>query len=132
MQVPVLCVSVLALMVFSLGLLISMLRGKTGIIYYGGSLDDPTSPLTKAVRALGNTAEFAPILAVMFLYLGSKNPAGWVCWAIVIATVSRVLMVIGFLVAGTLDKISPFKAVGATGTYLSGIALAVAMIQSVL
>ncbi len=132
MQVAVICVSVLALLVFLLGLLISMLRGKTGIIYHGGSLDDPTSPLTKAVRALSNTAEFAPILAVMFLYLGTTDPAGWVCWAIIIATVSRVLMVVGFLVAGTLDKISPFKAVGAMGTYFSGIALAVAMIQSVI
>lgn len=132
MQVPVICTSVLALLVFLLGLLISSLRGKTGIIYYGDSLDDPTSPLTKAVRALANTAEFAPILAVLFLYLGTTDPAGWVCWTIVIATMSRVLMVLGFLTAGTLRKISPFKAVGAVGTYVSGIALAVAMVLSVL
>jgi hypothetical protein len=96
-QVAVVCTSILALMIFLLGFLISMLRGKTGIIYYGGSLDDPTSPLTKAVRALGNTAEFAPIMAVLFLYLGTTQPPGWVCWAMVIATVSRVLMVVGFL-----------------------------------
>jgi hypothetical protein len=119
-------------MIFLLGFLISMLRGKTGIIYYGGSLDDPTSPLTKAVRALGNTAEFAPIMAVLFLYLGTTQPPGWVCWAMVIATVSRVLMVVGFLAAGTLEKISPFKAVGAAGTYLSGIALCAAMFLSVI
>ena len=131
MQVPVLCVATLALMIFLLGFLISMLRSKTGIIYYGGSLDDPKSPLTKAVRALANTAEFASMLAVMFLYLGTTDPASWVCWAMVIATISRVLMVVGFLVADTLEKISPFKAVGAIGTYLSGIALCVAMAISV-
>ncbi len=131
MQIPVICVSILALLVFLLGFLISMLRGKTGIIYYGDSLDDPTSLLTKAVRALANTAEFAPILAVLFLYLGTTNPSGWVYWAIVVATISRVLMVVGFLVADTLQKISPFKAVGAVGTYLSGIALSIAMIISV-
>ena len=131
MQIPVLCTSILALLFFLLGFLISTLRGRTGIIYYGDSLDDPTSLLTKAVRALANTAEFAPILAVLFLYLGTTNPAGWVYWAIVIATISRVLMVVGFLVAGTLRKISPFKAVGAVGTYLSGIALCIAMVISV-
>ena len=131
MQLPVLCTSILGLLIFLLGFLISMLRGKTGIIYYGGSLDDPTSPLTKAVRALGNTAEFAPILAVMFLYLGTTDPDSWVCWAIVIATISRVLMVVGFLTARTLSTISPFKAVGAIGTYLAGIALCVAMFNSV-
>ncbi len=132
MQVPVICTSIMALLFFLLGFLISMLRGKTGIIYYADSLDDPTSLLTKAVRALSNTAEFAPILAVMFLYLGTTNPPNWVCWTIIAATISRVLMVIGFLVAGTLKNISPFKAVGAIGTYLSGIALCVAMVTSVI
>lgn len=131
MQVPVICVSILGLLIFLLGFLISIVRGKTGIIYYGGSLDDPTSFLTKAVRALGNTVEFAPILALMFLYLGTTNADNWVYWTIVIATISRVLMVVGFLTAGTLSKIHPLKAVGAMGTYLSGIALCVAMVNSV-
>lgn len=131
MQVPVICVSTLALLIFLLGCLISMVRGKTGIIYYAGSLDDPTSFLTKAVRALGNTVEFAPILALMFLYLGTTNPDNWVYWTIVIATTSRVLMVVGFLTARTLSKIHPLKAVGAIGTYLSGVALCVAMVVSV-
>ena len=131
MQIPVICVSILAALVFLLGFLISMVRVKTGILYYGDSLDDPTSLLTKAVRALGNTAEFAPILAVMFLYLATTTPDNWVLWTIVIATISRVLMVLGFLTAGTLKKINPLKAAGATGTYLSGLALCVAMVQSV-
>ncbi len=132
MQIPVLCVSLLALMIFLLGFLISMLRTRTGIIYYGDSLDDPTSLLTKAVRALANTAEFAPVLAILFLYLGTTHPAGWVYWTIIAATASRVLMVAGFLTAGTLRKIHPLKAVGAMGTYLSGIALVAAMVQTVL
>ena len=132
MQTPVICVSILGLLVFMLGFLISMMRGKTGIIYYGDSLDDPTSLLTKAVRALGNTVEFAPIFAVLFLYLGTTNPHTWVLWTIVAATVSRVLMVVGFLTAGTLRKIHPLKAVGAIGTYFSGIALCVAMVMSVM
>jgi uncharacterized membrane protein YecN with MAPEG domain len=131
MQIPVICVSILAVLVFLLGFLISMVRVKTGIIYYGDSLDDPTSLLTKAVRALGNTVEFAPILAVMFLYLATTNPDNWVLWTIVVATISRVLMVFGFLTAGTLKKAHPLKAAGATGTYLSGLALCVAMVQSV-
>jgi uncharacterized membrane protein YecN with MAPEG domain len=114
-----------------LGFLISMLRGKTGIIYYGDSLDDPTSLLTKAVRALGNTVEFAPMLAVLFLYLGTTDPDNWVLWTIVAATASRLLMVVGFLTAGTLRKIHPLKAVGGIGTYLTGFALCFAMVNSI-
>ena len=132
MQLPVICVSILGLMIFLLGFLISTLRGKTGIIYYSDSLDDPTSLLTKAVRALANTAEFGPMLAVMFLYLGTTDPSRWVYWTMVVATASRVLMVVGFLTAGTLRKIHPLKAVGAIGTYFSGIALCVAMVMSVM
>lgn len=132
MQVPVICVSILALLIFLLGFLISMVRGKTGIIYYAGSLDDPTSFLTKAVRALGNTVEFAPILALMFLYLGTTDPNAWVYWVIIVATVSRVLMVVGFLTAETLARIHPLKAVGAIGTYLSGIALCIGMVMTVI
>lgn len=131
MQIPVICVSILALLVFLLGFFISSLRGKTGIIYYSDSLDDPTSLLTKAVRALANTAEFAPILAVLFLYLGTTNPDNWVYWAMVVATASRVLMVAGFLTAGTLRKIHPLKVIGGFGTYLSGVALCVAMVISI-
>jgi uncharacterized membrane protein YecN with MAPEG domain len=131
MQLPVICVSILGLMIFLLGFLISTLRGKTGIIYYSDSLDDPTSLLTKAVRALANTAEFGPMLAVMFLYLGTTDPSRWVYWTMVVATASRVLMVVGFLTAGTLRKIHPLKAIGGVGTYLSGLALCVAMVISV-
>jgi uncharacterized membrane protein YecN with MAPEG domain len=131
MQVPVICVTILALLIFLLGFLISMVRGKTGIIYYSGSLDDPTSFLTKAVRALGNTVEFSPILAIMFLYLGTTDPDNWVLWTMIVATISRVLMVVGFLTAETLSKIHPLKAVGAIGTYFSGMALCVAMVISV-
>ena len=131
MQLPVICVSILGLMIFLLGFLISTLRGKTGIIYYSDSLDDPTSLLTKAVRALANTAEFGPMLAVMFLYLGTTDPSRWVYWTMVVAKASRVLMVVGFLTAGTLRKIHPLKAIGGVGTYLSGLALCVAMVISV-
>ena len=132
MQIPVICVSILAMMIFLLGFLISLLRSRTGIIYYGDSMDDPTSLPTKAVRGIANTAEFAPILSVMFLYLGTTHPDGWVYWTMIAATASRVLMVIGFLTAGTLRKIHPLKAVGAIGTYFSGLALCAAMVHAVL
>jgi uncharacterized membrane protein YecN with MAPEG domain len=41
------------------------------------------------VRAHGNTAEYAPMLAVLFLFLGSRDPAARVLWTIAIATLSR-------------------------------------------
>ena len=132
MFIPVLCVSVMAAMLFALGLLISSLRAQSHVIFYG-STPDPTSLLTKAVRAHGNTAEFVPTLSVLILYLGTAHGlAPWVSWAIIGVTVSRVLVVLGFLTCATLDKIHPFKAVGAMGTYFGGLALCWAALQTVL
>lgn len=43
------------------------------------------------------------------------------------ATVSRILVVIGFLTGATLERMSLPKAVGAVGTYGFGLALTAAL-----
>ena len=83
----------------------------------------PKSFTTKLSRAHGNTSEFAPFLALLMLYLMTRNPDGWVHAAMVGATLARILVVIGFLTCSSLDQISPIKAIGAIGTYVFGLIL---------
>lgn len=126
-DVAVICTALLGLLLFGLGLLVSLARGKYNML--GGHPADPTHGLKKLVRAHGNTAEFVPFLAIVFLYLGAQQPATWVLWMIVIGTVSRLLIVVGLLTCSTLDRPNPVRFIGALGTYVAGIALAGEMLR---
>jgi len=119
----VMCVSVLALLVFGLGLFVSMQRFRSKAI--AGSDLGPTSPLQKAIRAHGNTIEYAPMLAILFLYLGQAMPsATWVSVLIVAATLSRVSIAMGLLLCRSLENAHPLRFLGGLGTYITGVLLA--------
>jgi uncharacterized membrane protein YecN with MAPEG domain len=124
MQVAIVCIALLGLLLFLLGLAVSMTRGRTGVIV--GAPTDPADSLHKLVRAHGNTAEYAPFLAVLFLLVGERNPATWVLWTIGIAVAARYLLVIGMVVGPTLAKPHPLRFVGALGTYVTGVMLCIA------
>jgi len=126
--VALICTAVLGLLLFALGLAVSLMRGKHKVII--GHPDDPTHILHKVVRAHGNTAEYAPFLAVLFLYLGSHQPVTWVVWMIFLATVARVAIVAGMLMCKTLARPHPIRFIGALGTYVAGIALTVALLTA--
>jgi uncharacterized membrane protein YiaA len=127
MIIPVICVTLLGLLVFGLGLWISCLR-LSRQTYYFAATQGPTDFLTKLSRAHGNTVEYAAFLSVLMLYLGSLNPPLWVYVAMELATLSRFLVVLGFLTGKSLEQIHLVKAIGAVGTYLCGLALCVALI----
>ncbi|GAA6155638.1 MAPEG family protein [Pyruvatibacter sp. HU-CL02332] len=129
MGTAVLCVVAMALLIFLLGFWVSIQRGRTDVMT--GVETDPTSGLNKAVRAHGNTAEYVPVLAILILYLGTQDVAAWVGWAMIVAAVSRYLVVLGFLTCKTLEKPHVFKAVGALGTYVAGFAMCFAAYQTV-
>ena len=125
MHVAVVCTAVLGLLVFGLGLGVSTLRGSTNTVF--GYTPDPTDRLCKMVRAHGNAAEYAPMLAVLILFLGVlRQPPAWVVWTFVIATVSRYLHAAGMIFPATLATPNPLRFAGALGTYLAGLALVVA------
>jgi uncharacterized membrane protein YecN with MAPEG domain len=111
-----------------LGLAVSLLRGKFDILI--GHPDDPKHMMHRIVRAHGNTAEYAPFLAVLFLYLGAHQPAAWVVWVIGLTTLARVLIVIGLLTSGTLARVHPVRFIGAIGTYVGGMVLIAALFTS--
>jgi uncharacterized protein len=126
-KVAIDCIFVFGLLIFGLGSMVTYFR-VTQNRYFHNAASSPTDFLTKVTRAHTNTAEFAPILAAMMLYLGSHNPPGWVTGTMILVTASRVLVVVGFLVCKTLEKLHPIKAVGAAGTYVFGLALTGALL----
>lgn len=87
------CTAILGLLLFGLGLVVSVTRFRctTG----SGCAADPANGLHKIVRAHGNTAEYAPFLAVLFLYFGTHDPSRAILALIVAATACRCLLVIG-------------------------------------
>jgi hypothetical protein len=88
-----------------------------------GCEPDPANPLHKLTRAHANTAEYAPFLALLFLYLGARSPSTATVSLIVAATVCRCLLVIGLIAWPTMARPNLFRFVGALGTYLAGLAL---------
>jgi uncharacterized protein len=117
------CAGVLGLLVILLGLGVSMTRGATNTTI--GFNPDPTDRLYKMVRAHGNATEYNPTLAILILYLGTRQPATWLEWVFVIATVSRVLHAAGMIMSPSLAKPQPLRAAGAVGTYIAGIILGI-------
>jgi uncharacterized membrane protein YecN with MAPEG domain len=121
------CVVVLGLLLFGLGLSISVMRFREGTS--SGCEPDPANRLHKFIRAHANTAEYAPFLALLFLYLGAQSPSAATVSLIVAATVCRCLLVVGLIAWPTMAKPNPFRFVGALGTYLTGLALCLRLLR---
>lgn len=124
------CVSLLALLVFVLGFTVSMARRKAG---EGVAVhDDPTSPLLKAVRAHANSTEYIGAIAALFLVTGivyqGRDLGLLASGLIILLTAARFLHAFGMLTCKTLNAASPFRFVGALFTYLFGIGLALLLL----
>jgi uncharacterized protein len=126
MTTAIIGTAVLAALLFLLGANVSRMRGvraKTG----GPQMPtDPADRLLIAIRAHGNAAEYIPTLIVLFLLVGARSPAAVAIPLIVGATLTRLLHAVGMLTARSLATAGPGRLVGALGTYLFGVALAVA------
>lgn len=120
------CTAALGCLLFLLGLSVSMLRRRAGI--GSGPAPDKNAPLNRVIRAHANTAEFAPFLAVIYLYFGWRGASDLAVWLIVAATVSRFLLVIGLIAWPSMSRPNPPRFIGALGTYLCGVALSVLMV----
>ena len=127
MTTALVCIALLGLLVFVLGMFVSLNRGRTQKVI--GFDPSPTDPLHKAVRAHGNSAEYAPMLAVLMAVLGALEPAAWLSWVMIAAVVSR-YMIAGGLLRGSLDSPNPVRALGALGTYVTGVLLCVGVFVS--
>lgn len=130
MTTAIICTAILAAMLFALGINVSRMRGVTGKA--GGSQfpNDPASGLFKAIRAHGNAAEYVPALMVLFLLVGARSPAAVAIPLIAGATAARLVHAYGLLSSPNLTAPTTPRLIGAGGTYLFGIALAVAAVLS--
>jgi len=130
MTTAIICTAILAAMLFALGINVSRMRGVTGKA--GGSQfpTDPASGLFKATRAHGNAAEYVPALMVLFLLVGTRSSAAVAIPLIAGATASRLVHAYGLLTSPSLATPTAARLVGAAGTYLFGIGLAVAAVSS--
>ena len=126
MTIATTCTALLGLLLFGLGLNVSITRRRhaKGIGYDTG----PTDPIHRAVRAHGNTAEYAPYLAAMFLWYAAHGAPAWINTVIVIATAARFLIVAGLLWGGPLNRANPLRFAGAFFTYFCGLVLAAALV----
>lgn len=120
MTTSIVCIGLLGLLLFGLGLGVSAQRGRSSTNF--GYKDDPADPLYRWVRAHGNTAEFAPMLAVLFFVVGWRGSSPWINGVIAFATLCRYLIAVG-IVARTLERPNPLRFIGALGTYVSGLIL---------
>ncbi len=126
MTTAIICTAILAATLFALGFNVSMNRGATHKT--GGSQmpTDPESRLLIAIRAHGNAVEYIPTLIVLFLLVGARSP-DWVAIPLVVGgTVARLMHAYGMVTASSLDGVGVLRLGGALGTYLFGVALAVA------
>jgi uncharacterized membrane protein YecN with MAPEG domain len=127
MNTFLICSAVLVLLYFVLALHVSLTRGrvKVGI----GAGDDPSGPLSKAVRAHGNAAEYVPIFVALFLYFQLSAAGGWIAWVAIAITIGRVLHALGMLMTRTFNAPPhPLRSIGTLLTYVGGFALAVALL----
>jgi uncharacterized membrane protein YecN with MAPEG domain len=132
MTTAIICTAILGALLFLLGFNVSRVRGATAKA--GGSQlpTDPASPLLIAIRAHGNAAEYVPALIVLFLLVGARTHA-WVAVPLIVgATAARLVHAYGMLTAPSLAAEVPLRLFGAVGTYLFGVALAVAAALSLL
>jgi uncharacterized membrane protein YecN with MAPEG domain len=127
MNAFLICSAILVILYFALAVNVSMTRGrtKTGI----GMGSEASGPLVRAVRAHGNAAESIPIFVTLFLYFLMSGAHGWIVWVVIGITVCRVLHAAGMLASTDFNKPPhPLRALGATGTYIGGFALGVALL----
>ncbi|MFG1374161.1 MAPEG family protein [Xanthobacter oligotrophicus] len=120
------CVAALALLLFLLSVSITVVRLRTKML--AGAPDDPTRLLAKLVRAQGNTAEYAAMLAVLIVMHGAAPRPAWVSTMMALAVAARVVFAAGMLLSPSLARFNIIRAVGACGTYVAGIALALALV----
>jgi uncharacterized membrane protein YecN with MAPEG domain len=126
MTTAIICTAILAALLFLLGANVSRMRGVQAKAGGPQFPTDPTDRLLMAIRAHGNASEYVPTLIVLFLLVGARSAAVVAIPLIVAATLTRLVHAYGLLTSRSLASQTVPRVVGATGTYLFGLALAVA------
>jgi len=127
MSVAIVCTALLGLLLFGLAINVSLLRLRHRRL--SGHDADPADPIHRAVRAHANTAEYAPFLAVLFLWFATRPAPTWIVAAIIVATAARYLIAAGLLWGKSLDESNPARFLGALLTYIAGVVLVIGLVR---
>ncbi|MBY0509174.1 MAG: MAPEG family protein [Rhodospirillaceae bacterium] len=126
MSVEIFCAGFLSLMLFALGLAVSIERGRKN--YLTGTPADSTEVLYKLIRAHSNASEYLPILLGLFLYFALTASSQTIRYIIVATTFARVLHAAALILGGDLRRFNGMRFVGGLGTYMGGGLLGAALI----
>ena len=122
MTTAIVCTALLAVLMWGLSIRTSKARGAAG---EGNQMPTRTDdPLFVAMRAHGNATENIPMLAVLFLLIGSRDPAAWMEVLMVVATVARFGHAFGVISAADMSKENKARFISAVVTALAGLGLA--------
>jgi uncharacterized membrane protein YecN with MAPEG domain len=121
MIISYLCVAFLGLLVFGLGLNVSLHRIKTKTA--GEDIKNPTSGLFRARIAHSNAAQYCPMFAVLILL----NQGSLATAFGLLAVVARYTHAFGFVAFPDPGRNLP-RFWGAVGTYVSGLALSLILL----
>ena len=127
--ITVLCIALMGILVFLLGANVTRhraIRGDSG----NQMPTDPADRMFIAQRAHGNATEYVPTLIGLLIVCSALVDGWWLDTLGIAALVSRLLHAIGMLTSKTLASHGPLRDAGATGTYLTGVALGVTAIAS--
>ena len=129
MATALLSVGLLGLLVFLLGANVSRERGSVIKTQHEAEAD-PASSLRKAIRAHGNCIEYVPMLSLMILAVGLRSPMlpWWIIALMYAAVASRYIHAAGVLTGGSVYEGNALKAIGAVGTYLTGVLLSAVLV----
>ena len=122
--ISVISIALMGIMLFLLGANVTRhraIRGGTG----NQMPTDPTDRMFIAIRAHGNASEYIPTLCVLILICGTLSDGWWVDVLAVAAVFVRFSHALGMLTAKTMASHGPLRDIGALGTYVTGLALAV-------
>lgn len=124
-------VALLGVLVFGLGFLVSITRTRTRNA--GAVAQDGTDLLYRHSRAHGNTIEYAPMLAVLFLVLlYQEGTPAWAFWLMLPITLCRYAHAAGMLMSQDMRDPEVLRTVGSVGTYLGGFILCAVLLVNAL
>jgi uncharacterized protein len=125
-QTIILCsASVLVLMHAILGFHVSK---KRLALSEAGSGQERENDLKKAIRAHGNASEYNAIFIAIFLYFSVAEPNLLTAVLCVLTAGCRVAHAVGMLSVKTAGDRHPLRFVGALGTYISLVVLAIVLV----
>ena len=128
--VTVTCIALMGILLFVLGANVTRHRAQRGAT--GNQMPtDPADRMLIAQRAHGNAAEYVPTLIVLLLVCDALSDGWWVPALAVVAVAARYVHALGLLTSKTLATHGPLRDLGASGTYLVGIALGVTAIVAI-